>query len=228
MRRIVAVSNSYLQIRQARRALEYQTMKHYFPNELAMFEKLGRSDVIDPDMDPQLKQPRLYRINGPSFIRQLFAIIERKHPSVSPLSWTLTPATENVNERRNGRQRNNRSKSKKEKRFGNTNTEGDGDDNDVQDDIREEEEEEEDNNQSDYYEWQNKKIFGLMDGDAGMYSSSPIALLHPLHMPYYASVLGNYGDLLIAEYTGRRKEGALNVLMTVLRSASAHLGEAEA
>lgn len=117
-------------MRQAKRALEYQTMKHYFPNELAMLEKLGRRDIVDPDMDPQLKQPSLYRINGPSFIRQLFAIIERKHPSIAPLSWTLTRAPETDNKMY--KEKRNRGKSRKECSFDRNDAEG-YNDNDVND-----------------------------------------------------------------------------------------------
>lgn len=66
-------------------------------------------------------------------------------------------------------------------------------------------------------------------------------LLLPLRVQYEAAVLGNHGDLLIADYrgqkvvdewspSGRREESAVEVLVTALKTASHHLckGDSEA
>eukprot|EP00796_Vickermania_ingenoplastis_P000486 gene486-266_t len=69
---------------------------------------------------------------------------------------------------------------------------------------------------------------------------TPERLLQPLNVQYEAAVLGNHGDLLIADYRGkriltndvsssfgRREESAVEVLMTALKTASHHLCKAD-
>ncbi|KAG5473811.1 hypothetical protein LSCM1_04441 [Leishmania martiniquensis] len=72
------------------------------------------------------------------------------------------------------------------------------------------------------------------DGDTSiLLSQQPEMLLRPLHLSYSAQVLGEHGNILIADYDSSRAATAADaeavpVLVTALKSASCHLAGADA
>lgn len=181
-RRVVAVSPPFTQVRQSRRSLVYRIAKQYFPKELETYKTLGRSDSGDPDEDINARRTQLYQpTHGTqsSFVEQLFALVDRKHPSSSPLSFSLGICS------------------------------------------------------SDTANEESSDMSSYLDGDIGLLQSQdPDQLLYPLALSYEAQVLGNHGDLLIAECSSATvtasEKSAVAVLIMALKSASQHFGGADA
>ncbi|CCW59654.1 unnamed protein product [Phytomonas sp. EM1] len=211
-RRVVAVSPSYAQVRNARRALVYRVAKAYFPKELSIYQKLQRSDSQDPDTDPTIRRARLYQVGGPPFLWQLCTLLGSKHPSLEPITWQirLRPRVHSSNTTFEqstdcvGRQHDDFNANAGEFSSHPPSDEEVG-------------------------EW----LSVLSEGNPLALLeilSSPDQLHQPLgaHFTYAADVFGANGDVLITEYHGGPSESAVSVLTAALKAASKQLGGSDA
>lgn len=188
-RRIVAVSRPHPHSRTARRMLIWSVAEQYFPKELGYYRALKRGDGVHPlgeDADRGSgtassgagRRFQYYKPHtGIAFVEQLFELMAPSHTSLLPFSWTLKGVAVGRRRSRSAYQarRNGQSEGKEKE-------------------VVEEEE----------------TFFSLSDmiedGDPSYWGDgeTPERLLEPLCIQYEASVLGNHGDLLIADYRGKR------------------------
>ncbi|KAL7700934.1 hypothetical protein N2W54_005600 [Lotmaria passim] len=195
-RRVVAVSASFPQMQAARRSLIYRLGKQYFPNELAIYRKLGRCDIVDPETAEVTRVNKFYIPNAAvnaSMVSHVLALLEARHPTSAPLRFTLEARVK-------GRAQSHSVEAEAEATVSDSVV-----------DMR------------------------YVEGDTELLcAQEPALLLRPPRVAYTARVLGNRGDVLIAEFdsdsaTTTADAQAVPVLVTALKSASYHLagGDAE-
>lgn len=189
-RRVVAVSPLFSQMQSARRSLIYRIAAQYFPQEMAMYKALGRTDVINPEEETGRRSNRFFMPNatmGASMLNHVVALMEARQPSIAPVRFTV------------------------EARLATRTSQTAADEVDPFD-------------------------LHHVEGDTmQLLSEDPMSLLRPLRLAYTARVVGNRGDLLIADFdsdsaTTAADAHAVPVLVTALKSASFHIcgGDAEA
>ncbi|KPA80515.1 putative mitochondrial hypothetical protein [Leptomonas pyrrhocoris] len=201
-RRVVAVSASFPQMQAARRSLIYRLGKQYFPNELATYKSLKRSDIIDPETEDGPRVNKFYTPNATinsSMVSHVLALIDGRHPASAPVRFTLEARVKGAAEE--------------------TSVEGGG---------------------LTTAASALADPHGLLDmryveGDTLLLNTQdPVSILRSPRIAYTARVLGNRGDVLIADFdsdsaTTAADAQAVPVLVTALKSASFHLagGDAE-
>ncbi|KPI90702.1 hypothetical protein ABL78_0138 [Leptomonas seymouri] len=201
-RRVVAVSASFPQMQAARRSLIYRMAKQYFPDELAAYKSLKRSDIVDPELEEVTRVNKFYTPNAAvnsSTVSHVLALMEGRHQASAPMHFTLEARVQGAAN--------------------------------------------EESTEAEMVETRSiaaESSLGLPDmryveGDTVMlYTQEPAAILRPPRIAYTARVLGNRGDVLIADFdsdsaTTTADAQAVPVLVTALKSASFHLagGDAE-